>query len=357
MVLSGSNGITFPDSTDQGTGYANGIGFRNRIINGDMGIDQRNAGAAVTATASGVYFGVDRFRIGIGATNAFSLSIQQVSDAPANSGFTYSQKYTVNTATTFAAGDTFQTGQRIEYSNCSDLGWNDATSRYYVTTYTINSANTWEYKTITVASPVAGGKNATLSFWVKSSLTGTFAISFITTGSPALNGIGIYVLFDLGQGATFQTGTTNTWTTSVVISTTTSVRLLANAGATLNITGVQLEVGSVATPFERRPYGTELNLCLRYFRKTLGTANTEPSLYAWGNNSQVIGQSWVYPTQMRASPTVTTEGTLAVENATFTGIISNATSYLLYVTASSGTAGPITFHPNNSYKISFSSEL
>jgi hypothetical protein len=317
-------------------------GFRNRIINGDMRIDQRNAGAAVTATANGTYFGVDRFRIGISATNAFSLSIQQVSDAPANSGFTYSQKYTVNTATTFAAGNTFQTGQRIEYSNCSDLGWNDATTRYYVTTYTINSADTWEYKTITVASPVAGGKNATLSFWVKSSLTGTFAVCIQVQGSATFTGTGLNLIFDLGQGATFQTSTTNTWGTTAFLSTTTSVRLLDNAGATLNLTGVQLEVGSVATPFERRPFGTELQLCQRYYFKTFGR-NTAPAQNVGDAGSyvmpQVVGASTTQngttvslPVAMRAQTTITTynpsatnaqvRNTSVNEDCTSTGVTS-----------------------------------
>jgi hypothetical protein len=330
-------------------------GFRNRIINGDMRIDQRNAGASVNLSSTAQYT-IDRWDVRLGTSTGSTT--QQSTTAPA--GFTNSLLLTIGTgASPAASAGTGYLDQTIEGFNIADLGWGAAGAKTitlsfwvrssltgsfgvcvtngginpsYPTSYTISSADTWEYKTITVPGPTSGTFNTN-------------------------NTDGIRIFFDWGNGSDFK-GTANTWANADYRGGATgTTSICATTGATWRVTGVQLEVGSVATPFERRPYGTELNLCLRYFRKTLGTTNTEPSLYAWGNNSQVIGQSWVYPTQMRASPTVTTEGTLAVENATFTGIISNATSYLLYVTASSGTAGPITFHPNNSYKISFSSEL
>ena len=286
--------------------------FRNRIINGAMMIDQRNSGASQTITSNATYYGVDRYRLGISGTNAYSLSVQQVTDAP--SGFIYSQKYTVNTATTIASGDTFQTGQRIEYSNCSDLGWFDATSRYYVSTYTINSAGTWEQKTITVASPVAGGATATLSFWVKSSLTGTFSVLFATSPSPTITGTGLYICFDLGQGSTYQTSLPNVWGTVAYLSTTTSTRLMANSGATLQITGVQLEAGTTATPFELRSYGTELALCQRYFEMSYdigtvpGTATTTGiRFFGMGISGATTGGGGiVFQIPKRSAPTIVT---------------------------------------------------
>jgi hypothetical protein len=294
------NKITFADGSIVASGWS---GFKNRIINGAMVIDQRNAGASQTITSNSTYFGVDRFRLGISGTNSYSLSVQQVSDAP--SGFVNSQKYTVNTATTIASGDTFQTGQRIEYSNCSDFGWFDSTTRYYVSTYTINSANTWEQKTITVASPISGGATVTLSFWVKSSLTGTFAVLFTTSPSPSTTGTGLYVCFDLGQGSTYQTSSPNVWGTTAYISTTTATRLMANSGATWQITGVQLEKGSTATSFDYRPYGTELALCQRYYESQDGTSGNRFIISALSGSSGGFHFQWInLLAPKRATPTV-----------------------------------------------------
>jgi hypothetical protein len=284
-------------------------GFRNRIINGDMRIDQRNAGAAVTVNGSVVTYSVDRF---YGFDNSIAVyTLQQSSTAPA--GFTNSLLATVTTAS-----GTLTTTQRdiivqaIEGYNIADLGWgaagaspvtlsfwvrssltgsfggalqNSASNRSYPFQYTISAADTWEQKTITIAGDTTG--------------------TWLTT-----NGIGVQVVWSLGVGPTL-TGTANAWAAADYRNSTGSVNLVETLGATFYITGVQLEAGSVATPFERRPYGTELQLCCRYYQKsyndstTPGTATTVGAKWsgAFGAND-LYYQSVAFNQSMRASATV-----------------------------------------------------
>jgi len=229
-------------------------GSRNRIINGDMRIDQRNAGAAVTAET----YIVDRWRTWRDQT----YSIQQVTDAPV--GFTNSLSVTkTNTTQSTYAGLV----QYVEGFNASDLDFgtanaatitlsfwvkssvtgiftvaisNAAENRWYGATYTINAANTWEKKSVTVAGDTTGT-------WVGST-----------------NGIGLQLWFNYGQAATAQAA--GVWTaTANARAAAGSTNLGTTNGATWQITGVQLEPGTVATPFERRSFGAELALCQRYY--------------------------------------------------------------------------------------------
>jgi hypothetical protein len=302
LILSGSDGVTFPDSTEQETGYANGIGFRNRIINGDMRIDQRNAGAAVTTSGS---YAVDRFLIQIDTDGAYSA--QQDSDAP--TGFIKSTKITTTTAdASLSASQYFQIQQRIEGTNTADLAWGSASAktvtlsfwvrssltgtfggalgnsdfnRSYPYTYTISVADTWEYKTVTIAGDTSGTWKTDTD-------------------------VGINVRWGLGVGSNFS-GTAGAWAGSGLMSATGAVSVIGTLNATWYITGVQLEVGSVATPFERRPYGTELSLCQRYYQQIGKTNNVSYQPYAIGSvgSSTVAGAIFSLPVTMRATPTFT----------------------------------------------------
>ena len=269
---------------------------RNKIINGDMRIDQRNAGASVSGIA---VYPVDRFRADEDTDGA--TSCQQVSDAPA--GFNYSLKLTTTTAdASLGAAQFCRVIQRIEGYQTADFGWgtayaktvtlsfwvkssltgtfggalsNSATNRGYGIEYTINSDNTWEYKTITIPGDTSG--------------------TWLTT-----NGIGIRLDFGLGIGTDYSTATAGSWTAaSNAMTTTTSglVSLIGTLNATWQITGVQLEVGSVATPFEHRSYGDELALCQRYYEIVEGVG--------WprgGDNLLMV--SLPYKVEKRATPTV-----------------------------------------------------
>jgi hypothetical protein len=296
MVISGSDGITFPDSTNQFSGGA--FSFKNRIINGDMRIDQRNAGAAVTATGS---FPVDRFFVFNNTDGAFSA--QQDSSAPA--GFVNSLKITTTTADATLTGTqqlVFQ--QYIEGFNVADLGWgtvsaktvtisfwvrssltgtfggalqNSATDRSYPYTYSISSADTWEYKTIIVPGDTTG--------------------TWLTT-----NDRGIRVRFGLGVGPD-RSGTAGAWNSNNNISATGAVSVIGTLNATWYVTGVQFEVGSVATPFERRPYGTELMLCQRYYYKIKAVATVNSIAIGFNDSTTSILFLNYFPVSMRTNPT------------------------------------------------------
>jgi hypothetical protein len=249
----------------------NSMGFRNRIINGDMRIDQRNAGASVNPpTAIGAYT-VDRWGF-YNSTSTNRFSVQQNAGAvtpPA--GFTNYVGLTVTSAYTPASNDEQLFYQQVEGFNCSDLGWGTANAqtitlsfwvrssltgahsgairnptgyaRGYPFSFTVNSANTWEYKTVVIPGDTGGTWNTT-------------------------NGGCIWAGFNLGSGSS-RLSTANVWnTTTGPVGVTGSVQISATNGATFYITGVQLEAGSVASPFERRPYSTELQLAQRYYRKS-----------------------------------------------------------------------------------------
>jgi hypothetical protein len=281
---------------------SNNVTFRNKLINGNMVIDQRNAGASVTPGA-GVTYTVDRWSF---YTNTASkLSLQQSTNAPA--GFYNSMLITSLSAYSSAAGDRFLFSQTIEGFNQSDLGWG-----------------------------TANAQTATLSFWVKSSLTGTFSgdinnsagtysyvftysipvantwtnISLTIVGQQSgawnngTNGAGIIVCFNLGSGSTFQTSTVNAWQNAFYEAATGQQSLVGTNGATWQVTGVQLEAGTTASPFEYRSYGTEYVLCQRYYETGSGYFNgLNPS---FGNNNPIGPISGTnFQVTKRATPAIT----------------------------------------------------
>jgi hypothetical protein len=286
----------------------NSLGFRNRIINGDMRIDQRNNGASVTQNTSGIYT-VDRFAAYGTVTSKFT--IQRSTTAP--TGFTNSALITSSSAYSVTSSDQFVYFQAIEGFNAADLGWgaagaqtvtvsfwvrssltgtfggalrNSGADRSYPFSYSISAANTWEYKTVTIAGDTSG--------------------TWLTN-----NSVGIYLTFSMGAGSTFS-GTAGAWAAGNFVQPTGSVSVVGTNGATFYITGVQLEAGSVATPFERRDYGRELIMCQRYYQKSFDTA----TLPAASNNGAITIDYGTASTgtlsfpvrlcvSMRAAPTVT----------------------------------------------------
>jgi hypothetical protein len=287
------------------------VNNRNLVINGDMRIDQRNAGANVTNSNNGSSFITDRFRGDAPVDQSITFQ-QQTSIVPA--GFTHSLKVTSNTATSNTNNQP-ALAHFVEGFNTADLGFgtvnaktitlsfqvyssltgtfgvcfeNNNSDRAYIASYTINTANTWETKTITIAGDTSGT-------WEKT------------------NQRGLSIFFDLGFGTTFSSAASTTWA-NVERGLTGGVKLAANTGATWYITGVQLEVGSVATPFERRPYGMELALCQRYYYKsyeigvTPGT-NTGTGAISGRNWDPGSGRTTVpvtahHKVEMRTTPTV-----------------------------------------------------
>jgi len=252
-------------------------GARNKIINGDMRLDQRNSGASVTPTGDTTYT-VDRWPARL--SQASKYSVQQVSDAPA--GFVNSLKITSLSSYSVTSTDYFCVDQYIEGLNSSDLAWGTASAKTvtlsfwvkssltgtfggsvfgyqvgypsYVFSYSISAANTWEYKTITISGPTSG--------------------TFVST-----NAGNIVIEFSFGVGSSLS-GTAGTWNNSVLYrSATGAVSVVGTNAATWQITGVQLESGTVATPFERRSFGQELVLCQRYYE--IGAVNSAGGGASW----------------------------------------------------------------------------
>ena len=291
-------------------GGSNNTTFRNRIINGAQIVDQRgSAGSAVTVNSVTKAYATDRFcGTGIGSAGVFTLG--QVTTAPSN--FINSLKATVTTAdASLAATDLYRVMHLIEGLNCADLGWgtataqtvtlsfwvysnltgtfggsltNSAANRSYPFTFTISSASTWEQKTITVAGDTSG--------------------TWLTT-----SGIGIAINFGLGVGSTYS-GTASAWAGAEYYSATCSTNVMATLSNTFYITGVQLEAGSTATPFEQRLYGTELALCQRYYFKFLASTSNWLGGAGYSGSTTTARTSITFPVQMRTSPTaIDTSGT------------------------------------------------
>lgn len=286
-----------------GTGLLDG--FRNRIINGDMRINQR-ATAATTLNS----FGADRWPLAISSTGAVTVT---TSTATAPVGFTHSLYLDITTAdTSIAATEFLGLNHAIEGFNVADLGFgtanaktitlsfwirstttgtycvsfvNGANNRSYVATYTVNVANTWEYKTITITGDTSG--------------------TWLTDNST-----GLRVRFAFATGSNFQT-TAGSWQTGDYTGTSAQTNLMALNTNEAYLTGVQLEAGPVATEFERRAYGTELALCQRYYCKTYSITATPGGVTNAGNISTmalasgIAAANFVFPVEMRSEPSVT----------------------------------------------------
>lgn len=278
----------------------NSMGFRNRIINGAMMVNQR----ATSITDGG--YSVDRWEYSSSASAKFTVA----QSSTATTGFINSLLATSSSSYSVTSGDYFMLNQKVEGLNVADLGWgaanasavtlsfwvrssltgtfggslrNSAGDRSYPFTYTISAVNTWEQKVITVAGDTSG--------------------TWLTT-----NGIGIRVAFGLGVGSTYS-GTAGSWAAANYISATGATSVVGTNGATFYITGVQLEAGSVATPFERRDYGRELIMCQRYYQQLMGNSAELYAWTMWSLNTASASSYIFFPVVMRASPTCTVVGT------------------------------------------------
>ena len=298
-------------STIQNNSFADTAvhGYRNRIINGAMTIDQRNNGSSVTVNTGNAFYSLDRY-FGAGTTSAGVFTIQQSSTAP--TGFNSSALVTVTTSATPSGTDNYRFNQAVEGFNVADLNWGSANaqavtlsfwvrssltgtfggalqnsdkSRTYPFSYTISSANTWEQKIITVAGDTTG--------------------TWLTN-----NGIGVLVVWCLG--AADRLGPANAWSSTRYDGVTGQVNLIGTNGATFYITGVQLEIGSEATPFEHRSYGDELRRCQRYYEKSIGAYYS--SGMAGDTTTGEIYSNINFKVTKRATPTVIIRDTSGTAN-------------------------------------------
>jgi hypothetical protein len=275
-------------------------GFKNRIINSQMQIDQRNAGASVTPT-DGQYT-IDRWKGFASQTSKYTVQ-QNAGSVTPPVGFVNYLGVTSSSAYSVGTNDYFAIVQLIEGYNTADLNWgtanaqtitisfwvrssltgtfggalnNSGSARSYPFTYTISSANTWEQKSITITGDTSG--------------------TWLTT-----NGVGIQVNIGLGVGTTYS-GTAGAWAAGNKVSATGAVSVVGTNGATFYITGVQLEKGSTATSFDYRPYGTELALCQRYYWKFSPLAGGRIN-NAYAESSTSCLGIIQFPVPMRTAPT------------------------------------------------------
>ena len=328
-VTLGSGGVSFsgtPTFNDVTLSSINGnaiSGTRNRVINGAMEIDQRNAGLSITvngATNALAYL-VDRFQIASGlnlytTTAAIATFGQQA--GPIELGFSKCMRTTVTTAgvggsnrdivhfrTALEAGNLYDLAYGTSSAKSSILSfwvrssligqrslfiYNPTVNRSFITSYTINSTNTWEYKTILIPGDVSG------AFTTTSNNEG-FRIEWRTSCT----------------GTVLGSATSNWKALDSQRAVTGDVDFFGTSGATFDITGVQLEVGSVATPFERRSIGQELALCQRYYYQVttnsgtgVGNAFAYPMrLRNYSASTSIVDGGSVHPVTMRTSPTMT----------------------------------------------------
>jgi len=356
------NGVT-PNS-------ANVVG-KNRIINGNMVIDQRNAGASVTPI-NGTYV-IDRWKQYQSAASKYSVQ-QNAGGVTPPAGFANYLGVVSLSSYTSSSADYFTLEQTIEGYNVADLGWGTAdaksvtvsfwvrssltgtfggsiknkssgANRSYPFSFVISVANTWERKTITVIGDTTG-------IWLNT------------------NGLGITLSINLGTGTTYS-GPAGAWAATNYLSATGATSVVGTSGATFYITGVQLEVGESATEFEHRPYTTELQLCQRYCcipadgSITSGAVIATGAAYTSGNNNTPL----YLKVTMRAVPTLTQNTGSGYYVYYYNGTSSSTSSLtlsgastndciLLYSGASTATGAALDLRMNNANaKLILSAEL
>jgi hypothetical protein len=282
---------------------SNNFSGRNRIINGDMRIDQRNAGASITPSA--VVYSVDRWTIALTVASKFAMQ-QNAGSVTPPTGFTNYLGMTSASAYSLGSTDYFAVQQAIEGLNVADLAWgtssaktvtlsfwayssltgtfggavrNSANNRSCPFSYTISIANTWTYCTYTIPGDISG--------------------TWLTT-----NGVGIWLDFSLGAGTTYK-GTAGVWSGSLLISCTGETSIVGTNGSTLYITGVQLEPGTTATGFEYIPFSTSLARCQRYYETNFPYGIAVQNAYA-GSGPMLNGVAGLstYATNLSIAPVI-----------------------------------------------------
>jgi hypothetical protein len=310
-----------------------------------MVIDQRNAGASVNATNN--TYCLDRWNMNSSVGGTYYSVQQNAGSVTPPTGFTYYLGVTSVSSITVSGTDSFTLNQRIEGYNIADLAWgtanaktvtlsfwvrssltgtfggavsNGALDRSYPFTYTISSANTWTQASVTIVGDTSGT-------WATTNTTGMF------------------VWFSLGVGSTY-TGTAGAWAGSGYRSATGSTSVVATNGATLYLTGVQLEVGSTATNFDVRSYGTELQLCQRYYWQISGDTYTYIAGKQQGTTECYFGIQ--APVPMRATPTPTMgagnkyvfgQGGVIISSSTTVTVLSISNNYIFMPLSLGGFSG------------------
>jgi hypothetical protein len=315
-------------------------GQRNRLLNGRMVLDTRNAGAAKVAAVGANTFGADRW-YGSSNVGGGTFTMQAITTG-GPTGFPGYTRLLTTIPKVLVAADAHTFSQAVEGYHWADLLYGSASAitatlsfwvrasvagnyavclsntlgaNTYIASYTVSIANTWEYKTITIAGPTSG----------------TWA---------TLSTAGVGVRFDLGCGSTAQ-GPTDIWAAAARLSYAGATSMISTNGATLDLTGVQLEPGSVATPWENRLIASEYQMTQRYFQAGAGAR-----FDAFVTNTAGYTTPVFFTPYMRATPTILTNLTI---NTAFpvlnpTVLNGNATGFYGYLVANATAGGQFVFN-------------
>jgi hypothetical protein len=324
-------------------------GRKNLIINGAMNVAQR--GTTHTLSASTSLYGIDRWRLTKIAMDQLVLGYDQSSEVPTGQGFEKSLLVNVDTAETTLASDEYsylryaaegQDLQQLAYGSSSAksltlsfwvrssvtgdygiLALNGGADKGYTVKYTVNAANTWEKKTITISGDTSGSFNHD-------------------------NTLGFGLYFNLGSGSDFYGNGTESWGAydNGQLTVSTQVNLHATQNNKFYLTGVQLEVGSVATEFEHRSFGEELALCQRYYQEITTNARTQSIGVAHRQTTDVIRGVIPTATSLRVDPSVSFSGTYYVlendgSSVALTGVsgLYDSGGYVCYTGTATGVTG------------------
>lgn len=316
-VASFSSNVTFTSNNVSigGQTISSAVGMRNRIINGDMKIDRRNAGASSTPAGDGYH--LDRFRTIFSGATKFTVQQNKGSVTPPTGFSNYWGMSVNNTVSSLASNDYHGITQAIEGHNIADLAWgtaaaktvtlsfwvysnvtgtfsgslmNSAQNRSYPFTYSISSSDTWTYVTVTIPGDTTG--------------------TWLTT-----NGVGLRLYLSVGTGTSYS-GAAGSWASSGYFAATGATSIMASVSNYWYVTGIQLEVGSVATPFEFRHITTESQLCQRYYQTFTIPSYIGMNGTSLGSGYTVyFGLSFPLKVSMRASPTILENISIITDNA------------------------------------------
>lgn len=308
-------------TSDKIASTAQPYSFKNRIINGAMVIDQRNSGASVTPANS---YTLDRWSAANSQSSKFTVQ-QNAGSVTPPTGFTNYLGVTSTSAYTLVAGDYFAITQIIEGFNVADFAWGTANASAVTLSFYVYSSLTGtfggairnnvgvRYYPFNYSIPVA-------NTWTKIAIT----IPGDTVAAPGAGNLaGFAIWLSLGAGSTYS-GTAGSWSAGGYTSATGATSVVGTNGATFYITGVQLEKGSVATSFDYRPIGMELNLCFRYYYKYVGSG----TFYLQSAYRGAAGDYYVnypLPQLMRTTPTIT--ATIGTDINGFNGVTPYSTGY------------------------------
>lgn len=319
-------------------------GFRNRIINGNMAIDQRNAGTAVTLNSTSLTYTADRWAFGWVGSAAVATATRASGQLPLSR---YTEAVVVTTSSTPSGNQTYNFQQRIEGANISDLQWGTANAAPVTLSFRVQSSIAG-----TFSGSIQNGaqtRSYPFSYTISANTPTSVAVTIPgdTSGSYAFdNSAGIIVAFDLG-GAGTSRGTANVWATAGYFGVTGAVNLVANVSATWSISEIQLEKGLVPTPFEVRSYGTELALCQRYYIQDNFSTTQGVGPVGFADSTTVSLHSYYSKVTMRSAPTFSYTGAFEIRRSG--GVASSVSAITqslfatnmsrLAVTSSSLTAG------------------